>query len=72
MTSLSMRAPTPSLNGCGERELWGWQPKKLPGGDEMRYVVSLIVSIVVWKLVVGPAVYEAVKALETASRVLGG
>jgi hypothetical protein len=38
----------------------------------MRYVVSLIVSIVVWKLVVGPAVYEAVKALETAARVLGG
>ena len=32
----------------------------------MRHVVSLVISIVVWKLVVGPAVYEAVKALETA------
>ena len=38
----------------------------------MRYVVSLVISIVVWKVVVGPAVYEAVKALETAARVLGG
>ena len=38
----------------------------------MRYVASLVLNIVVWKLVVGPAVYEAVKALETAARVLGG
>jgi hypothetical protein len=38
----------------------------------MRYLVSLAVSIVVWKVVVGPAVYEAVKALETAARALGG
>jgi hypothetical protein len=38
----------------------------------MRHVVSLLVSIVVWKVVISPAVYEAVKALETAARVLGG
>ena len=37
----------------------------------MRYVVSLVVSIVVWKLVISPAVTEAVKALETAAHVLG-
>jgi hypothetical protein len=50
----------------------GLAAKKLPGGAVMRHVVSLLVSIVVWKLVVGPAVYEAVKALETVARVLGG
>jgi hypothetical protein len=38
----------------------------------MRYVVSLVISIVVWKLVVGPAIYEAVKALETATHALRG
>jgi hypothetical protein len=38
----------------------------------MRYVVSLVISIVIWKVVISPAVYEAVKALETAAHALGG
>jgi|WetSurMetagenome_2_1015567.scaffolds.fasta_scaffold55990_2 hypothetical protein len=38
----------------------------------MQYLVSLVISIVVWKLVISPAVAEAVKALETAARVLSG
>jgi hypothetical protein len=54
------------------RGSWGWQPKNFLEVKQMRYVVSLVVSIVVWKLVVGPAVAEAVRALETAARVLGG
>jgi hypothetical protein len=72
MTSLLMRAPTPFSELLRRKGAVGLAAKKLPGGDEMRYVVSLVISIVVWKLVVGPAVYEAVKALETAARVLGG
>lgn len=39
---------------------------------QMRYVVSLVTSLVVWKVVISPAVAEAVKAFETAARALGG
>jgi hypothetical protein len=67
-----MRAPTLSLNRFEERELWGWQPKNFLEVIVMRYVVSVAISIVVWKVVISPAVAEAVKVFETAARVLGG
>jgi hypothetical protein len=65
-----MRAPTPFATT--QRGGGGWQSKNFLEVKEMRYVVSLVISIVVWKLVVGPAVAEAVKALETAACALGG
>jgi hypothetical protein len=50
----------------------GLAAKKQLEVKDMRYVVSLVIGIVVWKVVISPAVAEAVKALETIARALGG
>jgi hypothetical protein len=65
-------SPHPFSEQIRRKGAVGLAAKKLPGGDEMRYVVSMVISIVIWKVVISPAVYEAVKAFETAARVLGG